>query len=133
MNKSTCNNRNIDQGHKLLLKIGKLSIRSQTWLFSHLSLLQKNRLASIYALENFLPSSCSHLATKAPLYCAIILKLLAPSWQALFLSIYDPKQRIQEILEGRLALLKPATMQAIIDDWQEELLFLENKEGSIHG
>ena len=140
---------------QILLKIACLPLSDQRWVLHRLSaeqrvtleqkhglkLLQNAQRFRILKMKNLslslaspppLPEYCQQLATKEPLYIAVVIEQGSYSWQSLFLQQFDKDGTIKSLLESHVPDLKPLVKQALFNEWQQSISFdayLENKHG----
>lgn len=126
---------------QILLKMVRLSSADQRWILRQLAdeqLATFKRLNGLEILENAkrfrkmdiknlaipkdeskpLPDYCTQLATKTPLYTAIILEQGCYPWQASFLKKFDSEKQIADMLETRVPDIKEAVKQTLHDEWE---------------
>lgn len=58
-----------------------------------------------------------HLATKMPLYAAIVIEQGGYEWTDLFLERFDRDGAIQALLKNHVLDVKPLVKQAVLDEW----------------
>ncbi len=58
-----------------------------------------------------------HLATKMPLYAAIVIEQGGYEWTHLFLERFDRDGAIQALLKNHVLDVKPLVKQAVLDEW----------------
>lgn len=70
------------------------------------------------AVRTALPACCTQLATKAPLYTAIILEQGSYPWQSDFLKEFESQNQISDMLQTRVPDIKEAVKQALYSEWE---------------
>jgi len=75
-----------------------------------------------------LPACCQQLASKAPLYVAIVLEQGSYSWQAQFLQQFDTDAAIRTFLENQVPDLKNLVKHKVFREWEKTLSFEEHLE-----
>lgn len=89
----------------------------------------------VMPVDNFLPSLpdyCQQLATKSPLYIAIILEQGNYPWQAAFLKQFDNHHLISRALENHAPDIKLTIKQALCNEW-DSLNTFEHYLSDKHG
>ena len=140
---------------QIMLKIARLPSSDQRWILRKLSsdkqetlqqwqglkLLQEARRFRKLKPKNpcirldappALPAYCQQLATKSPLYIAIVIEQGFYPWRALFLQQFDKNGLINTSLEQHVPDIKPLIKQALFSEWEIALSFeshLENGHG----
>lgn len=140
---------------QILLNMARLPLSDQRWILRQLSSQQLQTFKRYQGLNllaaakrfrklntkhltlsldvpNPLPACCQQLASKAPLYAAIVLEQGAYSWQTLFLQQFDPDNAIKLLLENQVLDIKTPVKQALFREWENTLSFEEHL-GNIHG
>ncbi|MDI9817555.1 MULTISPECIES: hypothetical protein [unclassified Legionella] len=129
----------------LMLKVAQLPKKDQQWVLKNLSigqqtvfkrfggeqlLMQARRFRHLKfkkapppASPPVLPAFCRLLATRTPLYVAIVLEQGQYPWQAHFLRTFDLDGGIKNCLDKQLPQLKPATKKALLSQWENTLSF----------
>ena len=82
--------------------------------------------------QEVLPSFCHQLATKAPLYAAIVIEQGNYPWETLFLQQLDSNGLVRHSLETQVPDLKPAVKALIAQEWEQSLSFesyMEHENG----
>lgn len=82
--------------------------------------------------SKLLPDYCQELATKSPLYSAIILDQGNVAWQSVFLEQYDEQGFIKNALEQQVPDLKPLVKEAVFEEWEKNYSFAAYLEAE-HG
>ena len=70
-----------------------------------------------------LPAICQQLATKAPLYAAIVIEQGLYPWQEQFLERFDIEGVIQTTLENQVLDIKRVVKQAVFSEWERSFSF----------
>lgn len=128
----------------ILLKIAQLSPSNQRWILKRLTDTQRQSLRKHQGYRLLhdatqgltftkqkteplhpIPAYCQQLATKAPLYAAIVIHQNTPSWTSRFLEQFDKGDVIKTILENQVLDIKPHIQQAVLNEW-EQLISFEN-------
>ena len=138
----------------ILLKIARLPEIDQRWIVKHLPedarikftlcdgltllkeakryrLVTPNQVKPI-AKAPELPRCVSLLASKTPLYIALIIEQGNYSWKEAFLKKFDKEGLIVKQLEQEVHDIKPLSKQALFAEWQSNLAFEDLME-SAHG
>ncbi|RAP36955.1 hypothetical protein B1207_05865 [Legionella quinlivanii] len=107
--------------------IGKLALRDQRWILSKLPEAKKKQLdnmsenqkaaVSNTMIEDDLPGFCRSLATKDPLYIAIILEEGQFIWKEQFLNEFNLLDRINSI-ETSLANISNTSKSLVYAEWE---------------
>jgi hypothetical protein len=126
----------------ILERILRLPPQDQHWIFQQLS--QEDRVTleqwggisawrnpkqhaseqkSNNQIASHLPTYCLNLATKSPLFIAIILEQGTYPWVRSFLAKFDTDGTIDALLEQHVPDIKPTIKQTIFNDWQTSLSF----------
>ena len=133
----------IKQLKQILINVARLPSSDQRWIVRQLSSNQLTTLKQWRGLEllqnaqrfrslkpiqvdatpNPLPAYCKLLATKAPLYAAIVLEQGSYPWRSLFLKRFDTDGAIQSLLANQVADIKPLVKQALLSEWENSLSF----------
>lgn len=140
---------------QILLNIARLPSSDQRWVLRQLSgeqrvtLEQKHGLKLLQSAQRFrklktknlflplaspqpLPAYCQQLATKAPLYIAVVIEQGSYPWQALFLQQFDKDGIIKSSLETHVPDIKRLVKEALFSEWENSISFdayLENGHG----
>lgn len=137
----------------ILLKIARLPASDQRWILGQLSSAQMEQLnqyqgldllesaqrfrklkAKHIALPPFetpqlleasepLPAYCEELATRAPLYAAVVIEQGAYPWESLFLHQFDHEGLIKRSLETQVPDLKPLVKSTLFSEWESRFTF----------
>lgn len=141
----------------ILLKITRLSASHQRWILNQLPNIQRlslhqhqgyqflhdaiqkikrapvsQQINDLSPSNRLLPFYCEQLATKSPLYAAIIIEQSEPSWIPQFLSTYDQDGIIQNLLKTQVLNIKPHVKKFVFNEWQQSIRFEDYLEES-HG
>ena len=139
----------------LLVQIARLPARDQRWILNRLSpaaqsgfsrrngpalLKEAARFSALAELDpslineptTALPAYANTLATRAPLYAAIVIEQGNYPWAPLFLNQWDTSGTIQSCMANQVPHIKPAVKQALLNDWESALSFEQHLEAS-HG
>ncbi len=79
-----------------------------------------------------LPVYAQKLATRAPLYAAIVIEQGNYPWEVLFLNQFDTTGAIQRLLESQVVDIKVDVKQTVFKTWEDALSFEQHLEAS-HG
>jgi len=131
---------------QILLNIACLPSSDQRWILRRLSdkqratLEQKHGLKLLHSAQRFrklktknpglplaspepIPSYCQKLATKAPLYIAVVIEQGSYPWQALFLQQFDKDGVIKSSLETHVPDIKTLVKEALFSEWENSISF----------
>lgn len=139
---------------QILLDIARLSSSDQKWILASLSPEHRTLFEQQQGLElltdarrfrkvkqtpllltespSALPDYCQQLATKTPLYIAIVIEQCDNPWKASFLQQFDQNGIINTLLNNEVRDIKPLVKQAIAKEWESSLTFEAHLERN-HG
>lgn len=142
----------IKQLKRILVNIARLPSIDQHWILQQLTNAQLVSLKKWHGLKFLneaqrfraldacdltiedakpLPIFCPHLATKPPLFAAIIIEQGSYPWVDLFLEKFDTHGAIKTSLE-QVPNIKPHVKTALFNEWEQSLTF-ESHLDTNHG
>ena len=133
----------IKQLKQILMNVARLPSSDQRWVVRQLTaqqltqLKQAEGLKLLHEAQRFrtlkpnqfetppepLPVCCTILATKAPLYAAIVLDQSSSPWKSEFLKQFDQEGTIKSLLTNQVLDIKPLVKQALLKEWENSLSF----------
>ena len=131
---------------QILLNIARLPSLDQHWILRRLSneqrvilerwqgltLLQQAQGFRTLKTSRFIkpsddsppmPALCQQLATKSPLYAAIIIDQGLYPWSTLFLQQFDKDGVIKTCLDNHVRDIKPLVKQTLFSEWENAISF----------
>lgn len=138
---------------QILVNIASLRSNDQRWILRQLSNAEVRTLTKFRGLkllqdaqrfrnmkaDDFhlpapkpIPGIWQQLATKDPLYAAIVIEQGLYPWTEAFLKQFDTKGVIQAALENQVLDIKPIVKQAVFSEWERLVSFeslLETSNG----
>lgn len=147
----------VNQLKHLLLRLAQLPHVDQRWVLQQLPAAQlttlnkydglrllksaqrfkKVRINNLPSQQTALPNTplpgyCEELASKSPLYVAIVLTQGDYTWQTLFLERFDTSGLIRDAIERQVPDLKIIIKETLWQEWENSLSFAYLME-SVHG